>query len=71
MWASHQLLVGIPVIIIRQSGSIVAGVSSMGNTGEQLHRMFFCGDFYSPKEIMRRSLYFGQQGCAVTNNSQK
>jgi hypothetical protein len=40
IWASHHLLVGISVILIRQSGSILAGASLLGNTGEQLHYLF-------------------------------
>jgi hypothetical protein len=36
LWASNKLLVGIPVIVIRQPGSNEAGVSPLRNLGEQL-----------------------------------
>jgi hypothetical protein len=35
MWASHQLLVGNPVIFMLQSGSIKAGISPLHFQGEQ------------------------------------
>jgi hypothetical protein len=36
MWASHQLRVGIPIIIINQTGSIEVGASTLCYQGEQL-----------------------------------
>jgi hypothetical protein len=36
MWASHQVHVGIPVIFIRQPGSIAARAFPLRDHGEQL-----------------------------------
>jgi hypothetical protein len=40
VWASHQLLVGIPLIFIRQPGSIGTGALPLRNLREQLHIFF-------------------------------